>query len=190
MKTLIKSMNRSRKAQLEMIGIAIIVVIIVLGFLFVIKSMAKPPSNVQAGFVRAHIAQDILNAMGISDANCGGIDMTELLKACVEGETEVECGKPCTIFNDSVRDILRDTLQVQKLPYRLRAYDTDDPPKSITDWGVVGPTAKIFQEYNGCNKTSIERGYYVVKEKGWRVIPITTGDVQIMLEICSKPSWA
>ena len=46
-----------KKAQLEMIGIAIVVVLVVLGFLFVIKAMIKPPSDTHAGFVRAHIAQ-------------------------------------------------------------------------------------------------------------------------------------
>ncbi|MCX6706543.1 MAG: hypothetical protein NT001_00150 [Candidatus Woesearchaeota archaeon] len=179
----IKRMNRSKKSQLEIIGIAIVVVIIVLGFLFVIKAMSTSPSSVQASFVRAHIAQDVLNAISISDANCGGMDMTELLKACVEGETEVECGKPCIVFKDSVDILLKSTLEVQKLPYRFRAYEGPDPPKDKGE-AISG----IFLEYNGCNKTSLDRGYYVIKERpGWWIIPVTNGDVKVMLEICSRP---
>jgi hypothetical protein len=175
--------KKTKKAQMEMIGIALVVVIIIIGFLFVLKSMSKPPAEVQAGFVRAHIAQDVLNAMSIADANCGGLDMTELIKACVEGEREVACGDPCIVFRDSVQVILSSTLEKQKLPYRFRVYKQSEPPKDESE-SVSG----LFFEYSGCNTTSIRRGYYAIKEKpGWQIIPSNTGDVKMMLEVCSKP---
>lgn len=171
-----------KKAQLEMIGIAIVVVLVVLGFLFVLKAMSKPPIDTQASFLRTHISQDVLNTMSITDASCGGIDMTELLKACAEGAS-VECGEPCAYFNDSMKMVLKLTLDEQNLPYRLRVYTTDEPPLSPRD-----TTGSIFIEGLGCNEDSLKTGRYAIKEKpGMIIIPSKAGDIKMMLEICSKP---
>ncbi len=173
--------TKGRKAQLEMIGIAIVVVLVVMGFLFIMAATIKEPSSAQAGFVRAHIAQDVLNTMSISDADCYGLDMTELLKACAEGKN-VKCGGPCQIFNDSLKIIMESTLEEQRLPYRLRAYKFN-PPNEPKD--ALGG---IYMEYHGCNETSLTRGYYQIKERpGILVIPVKGGDAKVMLEICSRP---
>ncbi|MBU0535851.1 MAG: hypothetical protein KKE20_02725, partial [Nanoarchaeota archaeon] len=155
-----------KKAQLEMIGIAIVVVLVVLGFLFVLKAISKPPSTVHTGFVRSHITQDLLNTVSIADADCGGIDMTDLLKACAEGGT-VDCAAdPCDAFRVKIGIVLEQTLEVQKLAYRLRTYRTDEPPKTSADaLNMNGRMGGIYFEYDGCNETSMNRGYYIVKEK-------------------------
>ncbi|MBD3313888.1 hypothetical protein GF345_05595 [Candidatus Woesearchaeota archaeon] len=178
-----------RKAQLEMIGIAIVVVLVVLGFLFVLKAISGPPSETHSGFVRSHITQDLLNTVSISDADCGGIDMTELLKACAERAT-VDCAPdPCQAFITYMEDILEQTLGEQRLAYRLRAYISNSPPatssESIQENG--NQIGSIFITARGCNQTSIQRGYYSVGEKpGLLVIPTNVGDLKVMLEICSR----
>lgn len=173
---------RGKTAQLEMIGIAIVVVLVVLGFLFVLKAVSKPPVSAQAGFLKTHIAQDVLNTVSITDASCGGIDMTDVLKACAEG-SDIQCAEPCAYFNDSMKLVLNMTLEEQRLPYRLRVYTKDEPPLLPSS-----ATGGIFIEGAGCNESSINSGRYVIKEKpGMIIIPSKAGDIKVMLEICSKP---
>ena len=177
-----RAQSFGKRAQLEMIGIAIVVVLVIIGFLFVLKAISWPPSSTQAGFVRAHIGQDVLNTMSIADAGCFGIDMTEVLKACAEGST-IDCAEPCVYFDEKVKEVLEATLEEQKLAYRFRVYRIEDPPKTAGE--ALGG---IFMEYGGCNETSLNRGTLIIKEKpGMIVVPTNAGDIKVMLEVCSNP---
>ncbi|MCX8147063.1 MAG: hypothetical protein N3D84_01200 [Candidatus Woesearchaeota archaeon] len=166
---------KSKKSQLEMIGIAIVIVMIVLGMLFVLKSMIKPPIQTHSKFVRTHITYDILLTVSLSDADCGGMTMGEVLKACAEGDV-VNCGDGdgCKVFKNNIQKILNATLKKQKLDYRLRAYTSTNPPK---DSG--GSLGDIFMA-SSCSENAL------VKEKpGILIIPSNVGDIKLMLEICS-----
>ena len=104
-----------------------------------------------------------------------------MLKACAEGKTVERAGDPCAYFNESLKTIMEGTLEEQELPYRLRAYKDSSPPER--EKAFKG----IYMEYRGCNKTTINRGYYSIGDKpGMLVVPTNSGDVKIMLEICSR----
>lgn len=198
----ISNNKKRKKAQMEMIGIAIVVVLLVIGMAFVFKALTKPPKRVHEKFSKEQTAQSILISIGRADADCDGLTFTELMQDCAEHVTEIDnlysgdsytgclsvgchdCGggtpgsvrDSCWKVNKSLNDIFVQTLEVQKLPYRFRLYKSspDDYIMKIVNRGCD------FQNINVMRKFDVEK-------PGELTLPLSAGGstVNARLDICT-----
>lgn len=179
--------ERTRKAQMEMIGIAIVVVLLVIGMAFVFKSLMKTPTRAHEKFTKEQTAQSILIAVGRSVTTCRGLDITELMQDCANNvnnaedlelglKGSVQCGNKdsCLYVNSSLKWVFDNTLRVQRIPYRFMLY------KSSTQNPI------LYIEEGGCNDNNIKiRRVFDTQKPGETVLPLSGGGtVSSRLDIC------
>lgn len=85
---------RNKKSQTEILGLAIIVVFIAIGMLFVVKFMINQPADdTREEFIRSELANNILSSVIDANTPCRSQDISELLKDCAENNPgDIKCG--------------------------------------------------------------------------------------------------
>ncbi|PIN86110.1 hypothetical protein COV19_06455 [Candidatus Woesearchaeota archaeon CG10_big_fil_rev_8_21_14_0_10_44_13] len=181
-------MKKARKAQMEMIGIAIVVVLLVIGMAFVFKALMKAPERTHEKFTKEQTAQSIIIAISNSDAGCKGVEMKELMQDCGNNVNSVEdfelgqsgsiqCGSTdsCRYLNRSLKVIFEETLKLQRLPYRFILYKTsiDTPILYIEDGGCNEYNIKVMRKFD-------------TGKPGEQPLPLDSGgNVYARLDICT-----
>ena len=74
----------SKKSQMEILGLAIVVVLLILGFIFVVKFIAlKKPGTLKKEVVESQVASSFISTyLSTSVEECSGLTATELLQDC------------------------------------------------------------------------------------------------------------
>ncbi len=80
-----------RKAQMEIMGLAVIVILLVLGMLFVIGVMLEPSDDIRQAYAYEKLASNSLNALLKTSTDCNNLDVKDLLKDC-GGDMNIYCG--------------------------------------------------------------------------------------------------
>jgi len=167
----------SRKAQLEMVGIAIVVVLIIIGATVFISLSLKPPSKAHAKFAQKEMAQNIVDTLVKASTNCKGLDFAAVLEECSKsgdaGSLICEDGRrPCMYAREEISGILDKILGLRKLDYQFTAK---------TDIG----SAFDDIETSGCTRELIDSGKVTVETPGIQPIPLYPGTLTLMLRICT-----
>jgi hypothetical protein len=176
-----------RKGQFEIMGLAIIVVIIAFAILLSLRFL-KPSetTDLKKDITDSTLASNMLNVILKTTLKCKDIDLKSLLQDCAEGVKNKEycapgdndpCGKVKGIINDS---ILRKTLDVWKKDYTFKAT-------------VVGASEPIFPIITNtptlasgptCDKKQLGKKYTSVISESFP-IPLKNGRLmEISLDIC------
>jgi len=89
-----KITKNNKKAQTEILGLAIIVVIVSIGLLFVVKFLiTQPPQETRESYIRSELASNILGSIMDADTNCKGHSIPYLIKDCAEYDPgRISCG--------------------------------------------------------------------------------------------------
>lgn len=122
------SMKPSKKAQMEMIGLAVVVILVALGmFLLVRFAITEKPSEVKKTFTSKELATNMIKTMLDSDSDCDNrnLIMNELVRAYAEQETFTCHGKDIkTYIEESAGYIFNNTLEKWKVDY---SFEIDVP---------------------------------------------------------------
>lgn len=172
----------AKKGQMEILGIAIIIVLVILGFLFMLR-FATPgeAANLKERLGRAQIANNVLSAMlKTGDTTCDPLKkpkIEELLIDCAEnkenGGSVVCLGQLSCIYVRNVIDnkILTKSVGKWKLGYEFSVKQSGLPlfqPIKITPAGIIGP----------CPATAeLDAQTYL--------LPTTTGMIEVTLKVCT-----
>ncbi|MBI1934902.1 hypothetical protein HYS31_00530 [Candidatus Woesearchaeota archaeon] len=123
-----------KKAQMEILGLAIVVVLVLIATIFVVRFiLLKTPVNYRQGFVSAELASNTLNTfLKTTAADCSLLTMTELLQDCAQSE-ELSCRgieslNSCKYVNDTMKGILAQTLEKWSIKYEFLAYVESSRP--------------------------------------------------------------
>jgi hypothetical protein len=127
----------NRKAQMEIMGLMIVVILLIVGVLFAIKFVVlKKPPEVRQTFSRTQMASNMgLAIMASTTDDCRGTAMKDLLIDCAEWPEEngtITCGdgnKSCLYVNSTIAGILNQTLD----KWNVRYYFTAGTRKALDD---------------------------------------------------------
>lgn len=114
-----KKNNRNKKAQEEMVGFALIVIIVAIIFMVFISIYIKKPQEKVADYETSSFVQAILQYTTIcQEETLQNLTVQELLSKCQEGNpcyyneiihTE---SRPCEILNDTIKEIIKESWKV------------------------------------------------------------------------------
>lgn len=116
-----------RKGQLEIMGLAIIIVIIIFGILLSLIFLRPKESSLKPDLTDSTLASNMIDVILKTTLDCKDIELKSLLQDCAEGVVNKEycsatdkdsCGKVTRIINES---ILQKTLDIWKKKYTFRA---------------------------------------------------------------------
>jgi len=162
-------MIKKRKSQMEIMGLAIVVVLIILGMLFAVRFFInREPAEFKSRFTHKQLAQNTVTAfLNTKTESCHGMSVTELLQDCGQS-TSVICEDGTTGSCEYVRDtaglILSQTLEQWNVDYSFKVYFSDD---------TINP---IFELGSSCTGES---------EPGWGYTPASTRTIYTRLDVCS-----
>ncbi|MBL7055545.1 hypothetical protein ISS07_01390 [Candidatus Woesearchaeota archaeon] len=133
-----------KKAQTEIMGIAIVVILLVVGMTFVIKFMLdRDPIDYKKSFTQAEIASNTLNTfLKTGSRDCNGLTMTELLQDCAQSRgIFCQTGKiSCDYVKGTAEEIFGKTLEVTSIDYEFSVFMQED--SSIFTLGEACPGSK------------------------------------------------
>lgn len=141
-------MIKLNKGQMEIFGIAIVVVVLLMGALFALRlTNNDADESDQNTFNRVQMSTNFLNSMLTTTSECKGLKMSEVYEKCAV-ESSFMCYQNqdvCDYLNESTYFMLNATLRNWGVPYHFKAQITKNP-NLITEFK------------NGCDTATTTRG--------------------------------
>src|SRR3989344_8924042 len=163
-----------KKAQTEILGLAIVVVLVIVATILVVKFGFNKSANTRNDFTSSQEASNILNTfLRTSAPGCSQLTMTELLQDCAQG-TGLVCSNDedsCGYVKSAATTILSGTIGAEKKKYEFLACSNFDLKEIKCNDAV--PLILIGQPCPGQKKLKIFP------------IPINSGTIYVKLEICT-----
>lgn len=123
-----------KKGQLEIMGLAIVVILISLIVLFVVRFIVlREPKDYRKEYTEFDISYSFVNTlMNTNSPDCYDLSFTELFKDCKSARV-VNCGgdSSCDYLEEILPDILNKTLGVQSINYEFIAYRNNDEADTL-----------------------------------------------------------
>lgn len=121
-----------KRAQMEILGLAIVVVLILVATIFVVRFLVlKSPTEYRKGFVSAELASNILNAfLKTAAMECSQLTMTELLQDCAQSRS-ITCDngqESCKYAESTAKHIFESTLIKWNMNYEFLTYTDINQP--------------------------------------------------------------
>ena len=163
-----------RKSQMELMGIAIVVILLSLVLLFVVRFVIlRPPAEITQEFSESETAANFLNTLLKTNApDCSGVKFSTLFQDCTEDypDGEILCNSrySCEHIRQSLATLFTDTLEKWKINYYFTVYkDPDDPENTMLEDLTFGT------ECTGNRKVKIQP------------LPVPPETIYLALFICS-----
>jgi hypothetical protein len=134
-----------RKGQMEIMGLAIIVILVALGLMFAVQWMLQQPSTKQVQRAEeATLAANFLNTMLGTTTECNKRTMRELLMDCALTQGATKCGgaSACEYAEGILAQLFRDTFE----EWSLRYYFTMQGASSVAEMEFGEPCAGELEE--------------------------------------------
>jgi len=154
---------KMKKAQMEIFGLAIVVILVFIGMLFIFK-FYRPGSteDIKTRYTDEVIAQNMLTSIFSLNTTCT-LDMAELTKNCyLEGDYICNGVRSCKYVNETIANILENTLEEWNKPYEFK----------VTKTG-------IYKNYGNCSNLKKIPGQYIIS-----LYPEEEGTIMALLYIC------
>jgi hypothetical protein len=124
-----------KRAQMEIMGLVIIVILLIVGVLFALKFVVlKEPSTVRQNYANTQLASNFGIAMMSSSSGCRQTSIKTLLIDCAENAFvggSISCGnglKSCEYVNNTITTIVNSTLVSWNKQFYINAQIADDDP--------------------------------------------------------------
>ena len=159
------SKAKNKKSQMEIMGLAIVVVLIALGMLFAVKFvLLKEDTGYRKEYTTTQLTANMLNTLLYTNTNCSGISVSELLEDASKYTHSIRCNDPVDsqkFVNKTINYLLFKTLnQTLHKDYYFKASTQD---KELVEAG------KSFSRR--------------VRERKTHFLPTDVGTITIILDI-------
>ena len=155
-----------RKAQADIIGVIIIVILLIIGGVFMFTQMMKPRPSATQSFVDPKLAQSFLNTL-MNTKTYKSVIVSDIIKDCYSNRNDL-CGQTsncCEYAESTMTNALAATLGKWEKKYHL----------SVTRDGAGSKVGPISE--GGCNQFSEK------EQPGFYYIP-PSPPIVIRLDIC------
>ena len=177
----------SKRAQTEMLGMAIVILLLSIGILILVGNVIKTSSSqsVKQLYSEKQLATNILGSILSTTTNCNNERISTLMMDCgrdwpiscpsqIVGTTVIsESNNVCQYLNDTISFMLNETLKHWGKKYSFLAYTDRTNPK-------INITYRIDECINSLN---VEGQQYLQKE--YYYLPLQAGSMTVELGICS-----
>lgn len=154
---------------MEIMGLAIIIILVSLGFLFILKfNVSKKPAELHKEFTKIETASNFLNSLlRTTSIDCYDLSFTEIFQDCGKGSLIIcENGMDsCKYIENKTKEILTKTLNVWNFHYELTAYVNPELNK-------IDP---LISPLGGCPTEWRSKFFY---------LPLDTAPMTIRMNIC------
>lgn len=127
--------TNNKKSQMEIMGLAIVVVLLVLGMLFAIRFvLMKEPEKNREEYTNTQLAANMLNTILNTNSDCNKISISELLQDASKAYPTIVCQGYSTqedYLRITISSILIRTLNISKKQYHFKASVPDKTVVSI-----------------------------------------------------------
>lgn len=117
------------RAQMEIIGLVIVIIMLTIGLLLVVKFVIlKQPSNLKQRQSESQLAANFINTLLQSSTTCNNYPMRDLIQNCV-AKNDIICHQgrdytACEFADITIKSILTATLDAWKMSYNLSISNT------------------------------------------------------------------
>lgn len=121
-------MLAKRKAQMEIMGLAIIFILVIFGVLFAIRFViTKPDVDLRKDYQQSALAANMLSAIRGTTTDCSDTNVEQLLQDCASSKT-IECGgmNSCEKAESVIKQIIEETLDQWEQSYSFSITGTFD----------------------------------------------------------------
>lgn len=177
---------KGKTSQFEIMGLAVIVILVTLGMLFALSTLGGQQESIQQTFEQKRLAVDFIKASLDTQATpaCGKATIRELFQDCAQSRT-ITCKKTsgadinsCTFLKDAYELFFTQTLKRYKQRYLFRV----ESPSC-----TIGATARQLCDITQGNiaKPGLPpQGCPDEREISTQPLPTRSGTITITLEIC------
>ena len=134
-----KIKQNNKKGQMEIMGLAIVVILMVSGMLFAVKFVLfKPETTYRKDYTNTQLAANMLNTLLNTNTNCNDVTIGELLQDASRDTSYIDCSGISSqdYVQDVVEGLLGNTLSIDlKKDYYFKA--------SVPDKVVVNVSEEI-----------------------------------------------
>ena len=167
-KSIFSRISKTRKSQMEMFGIAIVVVLLALGMLFAVRFvLLKPQENIKQSFTQKEIAQNFIEVLVKTNApGCNNVDFMELFYDCAN-YNNIQCNDngivdSCDFLKTKIQLIFANTLEEWKTPYKFEVKKDNMRFKDF------------YFNYSEC----------IESKRGYQPVSLFPGTLDIILDVC------
>ncbi len=190
-------MNRTKNSRKGMgsdiIGIAILFVIIILALAFYIGiKVFEKPSAPQKEYISSKFAYDVIDVvLRTNSADCKGLSFKDIIQDCASkissGGSNCDDGKPktCTYAEDNLFNILKTHLKEKEgMSYYFSiSTNQDDFEGNLLTWNDLSGTSKSFN-FNSTEKDIPAQCPASKRSKTYQIPNIAGENIYLKLDVC------
>ncbi len=119
-----------KKGQQEIMGLAIVVVLIIIGILVIAKLNSFENVSYKKDYEQPKIASSMLNTLlATTSRDCNGISMMQILQDCAGNNTNKCNGEnSCAYFEQQAKEIFGNTLGSWQVNYEFSVFYDEESP--------------------------------------------------------------
>ena len=176
-----------RKGQMEIMGLAIIVILISVVMLFAIRFVIlREPAEYKKEYTQTELASNMLSTLLKTTSDCRGLSFTEIYQDCGnhhdDEDFQFECSTDigsCEYIKGKTGIILDSTLKGWNMGYKFIVRLNDDTDPLTYDYGGVSSSTMSWEE-GGCPGVKKHKIYPIpIDASGSNILYVT-------LDICDK----
>lgn len=163
---------KGRKSQTEIIGLVIIVLLILVGFMLYVRfSLLAPKEDTKNEFTKAELATNMVNVMMKTTTDCRDATVQDLLKDCAT-EGRISCVsssvsvKSCDYSQNIIKTMADSTLEKWSRGYTITFYRADQSVQ--------------FTVNDSSNQCLNNRNY----KSAFSYVPLNPGTATLKIQLC------
>ena len=154
----------TKKAQAEIIGFVVIVILVVVGIMFMLFLNKDDGIDDKADLFDSQLSQSMLNVISRTHAGCG-TELTNLIADCFEEKNICEVDS-CELATEELNILMQDTLILWGKPFHLFATQRD-----LNKLDIINGECDHFTEKSSS-------GYIFISSEDY--------DIVLTLDICKN----
>ena len=171
-------MKQNKKAQTEVLGLAIIILLILVATIFVAKFfLSSDRESSRGSVVASELASDLIKSILNTDSPCRNLKYSAIFRNCAESRSLPPPCFPsdsCQYLNSELKkNILEETFDEWKIKYQLKLYNGEvEPQNQISNLNIQS------HDCGSLSNSEQEEATYSLSKTG------STGTINIRLILC------